>query len=172
MLRKESAVGKIFVYTGGTMKILAKSVKETKAVAGRFLREVAEKHNNRRAFVVGLSGNLGAGKTAFTKACAAAAGIKETVASPTFVLERVYKIPKRSILAKTFDHFVHIDAYRLSGARELAHLGWKELIEDPRNLIFVEWLEVVKNAMPKDAIIVKFEHIDEKTRRIEYPSNF
>lgn len=171
MRRKESAVGKIFVYTGDTMKILVKSMRETRTAAERFLRDVAEKHNGRHAFVAGLSGNLGAGKTAFTKACAAATGIKETVTSPTFVLERVYKIPKRSILAKKFDHFVHIDAYRLSGAKELAHLGWKELTENPRNIIFVEWPEIVANAIPKDAIIVKFEHIDEKTRRIEYPKN-
>ena len=161
-----SAVLEIFVYTNGTMKIRTGNLKETAEVARQFLKEVVIARKSRGAVVVGLSGNLGAGKTAFAKACAKAMDIRETVMSPTFVLERVYRIPAKNFTAKRFDHFIHIDAYRLSGREELAHLGWSDIVKNKRNLIFVEWPEIVKKAMPKDMITVRFKHIDEKTREV------
>ncbi|MCR4330560.1 MAG: tRNA (adenosine(37)-N6)-threonylcarbamoyltransferase complex ATPase subunit type 1 TsaE [Patescibacteria group bacterium] len=150
------------------MNTQTRSLKETRALAGRFIAELAKRGKQKNAFVVGLSGNLGSGKTAFTKELAAVLGIKDTVQSPTFILERIYKIPPKSVLAKHWKHLVHIDAYRLEGVKELAHLGWEEIARDPKNLIFIEWPERVADALPKDMMKIRFTFINERTREIAW----
>ncbi len=104
------------------------------------------------ATVVVLSGELGAGKTAFAQAVARALGVQETVSSPTFVIEKAYQLS-----GQKFERLIHIDAYRLRGALELEALGWAELIADPANLIVLEWPERVAELIPKTAIRVRFE---------------
>lgn len=107
------------------------------------------------ATVVVLSGELGAGKTTFAQGIAKALEVEETVTSPTFVLEKIYALPKQPLDAargKKFARLVHVDAYRLKSAHELEVLGWKELLQDPGNLIVLEWPENVASAVPKDAI--------------------
>jgi len=151
------------------MEKLTKSLEETRTVASH-LGEIITKHKADGALVVGLNGDLGAGKTAFTKEFATIVGIKDTVVSPTFVLERIYKIPEESVLDSVFDKFIHIDAYRLSGGSELKALGWDELTSNPRNLIFIEWPEQVRGVLPKDMMNIYFEFIDENTRRITTPN--
>ncbi len=104
------------------------------------------------ATVIVLSGGLGAGKTTFVQGMAKALGVEDTVTSPTFVLEKVYAIE-----GQPFARLVHVDAYRLKGAHELEVLGWKELIQNPGNLIVLEWPERVAEAIPTDAIRIKFD---------------
>jgi len=149
------------------MEIVTKSLEETRDTASRF-GEIASEYKGEKALVVGLNGDLGAGKTAFTKEFATIVGIKDTVVSPTFVLERIYKIPEESILVSTFDRFIHIDAYRLSGGKELRALGWDELVSNPRNIIFIEWPEQVRNALPEEMNNIHFKFIDENTRQISW----
>lgn len=91
------------------------------------------------ATLITLSGELGAGKTAFTKALAKAFGIEEHVTSPTFVLEKIYKLPE----GKLFKRLAHIDAYRLKDGSELAALGFDELMSDSETLVILEWPEMV-----------------------------
>ena len=65
------------------------------------------------AMLVTLSGELGAGKTAFTKAASRTLGVTETVNSPTFVLEKIYALPQfdgHSVSFKSFKRLIHIDA--------------------------------------------------------------
>jgi|SRR3989344_721074 len=114
------------------------------------------------ATVVGLAGDLGAGKTTFIQGAAKSLGIEESVTSPTFVIEKIYPL-----VDQPFAHLIHIDAYRLKSADELVALGWGEIIRDPRNVIFIEWPERVSNIMPADAKRLKLRFIDEKTRGIE-----
>lgn len=97
------------------------------------------------ATLVTLSGELGAGKTAFAKALAKALGIEEPVTSPTFVLEKIYALPKSAKFAR----LAHIDAYRLEDESELAALGFDELMSDPQTLVVLEWPEKVA-AMTQD----------------------
>ena len=92
-----------------------------------------------------LSGELGAGKTAFTKAVAQAFGVSEIVNSPTFVLEKIYDLPTGSAFSK----LIHIDAYRLESGAELAPLELGPLMKDMKNLILLEWPEKVADALPK-----------------------
>jgi tRNA threonylcarbamoyladenosine biosynthesis protein TsaE len=122
------------------MKYVSKSLEETEKIARDFVATFAP---NSAATVVGLYGTLGAGKTAFTQAAARALGVGEEITSPTFVIEKVYELA-----GKPFARLVHIDAYRLLKPEELLHLGWRELILDPQNLIFIEWPENVAAIMP------------------------
>ena len=71
------------------------------------------------ATFVTLSGELGAGKTAFTKGVAKALGVTETVNSPTFVLEKIYDLSQFDGHSVSFKRLIHIDAYRLASGIEL-----------------------------------------------------
>ncbi|MEI6238003.1 MAG: tRNA (adenosine(37)-N6)-threonylcarbamoyltransferase complex ATPase subunit type 1 TsaE [bacterium] len=112
-----------------------------------------------------LSGELGAGKTTFVQGVAKALGISTKVVSPTFVLEKRYEIPEFEG-KRRFKRLIHIDAYRLSHGKEILPLRFEETCADPENLVLIEWPEKVESAIPKGARIIKFEHIDEGTRKI------
>lgn len=114
-----------------------------------------------QALVVGLSGNLGAGKTTLVQNCAKLLGVEEHVTSPTFVIQKTYQT-KDSI----FKSLVHIDAYRLESSRELAVLGIAETVLDPTSLIFIEWPEKVADILPQGTIQVQISSIDESTRKM------
>ena len=148
------------------MKNEVKNLEELRIVAGRFLRAIAEKPVKETATVVGLSGDLGAGKTAFVKCVASILGINEVVTSPTFILEKVYIIPRGSVLGEKFTKLIHIDAYRLESGKEMVSLDWGSLLLDENNLIFLEWPEKVKETLPADIIGLSLEYADEKVRRI------
>lgn len=136
----------------------SESLESTAQIAADWLRELGDMYADRNeAVVVGLSGHLGAGKTAFTKAVAAALGVEETVTSPTFVIMKLYAT-KNSI----FPRLVHIDAYRLEERRELEALRWEELVADRNNLIMIEWPENVglSGGEFKEKCWLKFEIVD------------
>ncbi len=114
--------------------------------------------------VVGLSGELGVGKTAFVKALAKELGIIETVTSPTFGLLRTYHIPQESTCP--FSRLAHIDAYRLEKGDDLHTLGWGELVSDPSTLICIEWPEQVVETLPENILYICIEHVNETTRKI------
>lgn len=120
------------------------------------------------ATIIGLSGDLGSGKTTFTRAVAHVLGIEETVTSPTFVLEKIYKISEAMEKATGLSHLIHIDAYRLEGARELAGLGWKDISEHPQNLILIEWPERVAEGLPTHMFSLSFSFIDHDTREVSW----
>ncbi len=148
------------------MKKEVKNLEELRAVAEAFLGKIAENPEKETATVVGLSGDLGAGKTAFVKCVARALGITEVVTSPTFILEKVYIIPRGGILGEKFTKLIHIDAYRLEGGKEMRALDWGALLLDEHNLIFIEWPEQVKDAIPEDIISLSFEYAGEGIRQI------
>ena len=140
------------------MTHISKSLEETKKIAHDFLItvDVAD-----RAVVVALAGDLGSGKTTFTKAVAEELGVADTITSPTFVIEKINELSSQK-----FKHLIHIDAYRLERAEELVHLGWNEIISDPSNLILIEWPERVPGIIPENARKISFKFIDETTREI------
>lgn len=115
------------------------------------------------ARIVALSGDLGAGKTTFVQKLAHALGIVENITSPTFVIEKRYKLSNQR-----FDTFVHIDAYRLEDASDLEKLNWDETVSNPNNLIIIEWADKIKELLPSDAIYISLEFLDEHTRNISY----
>lgn len=148
------------------MKHEVKNLEELRAVADSVLRSLVERPQGSTATVVGLSGDLGAGKTAFTKCVASILGISEVVTSPTFILEKGYTIPRGSLLGERFTKLIHIDAYRLENEKEMRALEWDSLLLDEHNLIFIEWPEHVKGVLPKDIIMVSFQYLDEGARGV------
>ena len=145
------------------MKHISRSLEETAILAEKWVATLVP---GPRARVVALGGNLGGGKTAFVQAAAYALGVTETVTSPTFVLEKVYKLAPSAL----FDHLIHIDAYRFDDAAELERLGWNEIIQNPKNLICVEWPERVTRLIPEDALRIDCTFIDETIHEYEIKS--
>lgn len=115
------------------------------------------------AVVVGLSGELGSGKTTFSQMVAVLLGVTDIVTSPTFVIEKVYKTTNT-----IFSTFIHIDAYRLENAEELNSLGFAEECKKPHTLIFIEWSEKVQSILPPHTHHIHFKYINEDTRHITY----
>jgi len=91
--------------------------------------------------VVGLKGELGAGKTTLARAIIrAAAGDRELIVpSPTFTLVEVYETPRGS--------FWHFDLYRLEAAEQVYELGWEEALAE--GIALVEWPERLGELLPK-----------------------
>lgn len=138
------------------------TLSEFEAEAARFASALAPLTG--AATLVTLSGELGAGKTAFTKAVAKALGVDDVVNSPTFVLEKVYTIPQPS----AFKKLVHIDAYRLEKGSDLAPLDFNRLMRDSGNLIFLEWPERVADTLPVPAKKISFIARADGSRLISY----
>lgn len=115
------------------------------------------------AFVVGLRGELGAGKTTFVQVVARELGVTEDITSPTFVIAQSYPISNHPI----FQHLIHIDAYRLT-PDEPDTIGFAAYAADPTNLLFVEWPEnlPVSANFPVDAPVICFETVSPDLRRV------
>jgi tRNA threonylcarbamoyladenosine biosynthesis protein TsaE len=140
---------------------ISENLSKTKKIASSFITSFLKKDlKKKKATVVGLYGDLGAGKTTFTQEVANYLGIKSNITSPTFVIMKKYRL-------KNKDNFIHIDAYRIEQDDELKKLGWADIIEDPKNIIFVEWPEKIKDIMPDNHIKIKIKHIDENTREFD-----
>lgn len=106
-----------------------------------------------------LIGDLGGGKTHFTKGLAIGLGIKEEITSPTFVIERIYESPK-----KIFLH--HFDFYRLGSFDEEIKAEVTDLSLDNKNIIVVEWAKNLPKAIPGEYLQVNFEYVDDVSRDI------
>jgi len=107
--------------------------------------------------VVALYGELGAGKTAFTRGIASGLGIGMNVSSPTFTIVNEYPgiVP-----------LFHFDMYRLESDNELFDIGWDDYLERG-GVCVVEWSEKVPGAFSADAISVKINNLGENARSIE-----
>ena len=154
--------------------MLSKNIKETDKIAKIFLDKLLKnKKKPKGALVVGLSGDLGSGKTAFTKFAAKHLGIKNKVFSPTYVILKKYSLPlprgsARRARGSGFRFFFHMDAYRLESEKELLNLGWKEIIDNDEHLIFIEWPENISKAMPSNSKFVFIKHKNDKQRNFKF----
>lgn len=92
--------------------------------------------------VVGLVGDLGAGKTTFVQLLARELGVKQAVKSPTFILMQAFPASAASV-KRGVARVCHVDAYRLKDWRELATIGFEEYAGDPRTVTLVEWADRV-----------------------------
>ncbi len=98
-----------------------------------------------------LSGDLGAGKTTFTKALGKALGIEDVITSPTFQIMKIYE-------GNTM--LYHIDAYRLEGVNQ--DLGFEEELEDS-GVKVIEWYDYIADVLPKERLEIAIEiHQDER----------
>ena len=106
--------------------------------------------------VLAYEGDLGAGKTAFTRGLARGLGATEQVTSPTYTVVNEYLSGRMPLF--------HFDMYRLSCAEDLWDIGWEDYL-DRGGVCAVEWSENVAEAM-EDAIRVRIEKTGPQTRRI------
>ncbi len=141
-----------------------KKVIESAAGMEDFARDFlsALKAKPAQATVVGLSGELGSGKTTFAQAVGRLLGAAHTMQSPTFVIMKRYPV-----IDDRFSTLVHIDAYRLDKEADLAKLGWSAILARPGNLILLEWPERVADVLPADRTTLAFRFIDETTREVD-----
>ena len=104
-------------------------------------------------------GDVGGGKTTFTKGLAKSLGITDEIQSPTFTISRVYEGAKNNL--------VHYDFYRLNDAGIMA-IEMQDVIDDPNNITVIEWGEPVREVLPKKYITVKIKIISENIREVEW----
>ena len=91
-----------------------------------------------------LSGDLGVGKTVFTKGFAAGLGVTDTVNSPTFTIVQEYKgrLP-----------FYHFDVYRIEEPEEMEEIGYEDYFYGD-GVCMIEWAELIKELLPEEAVKV------------------
>ncbi len=106
--------------------------------------------------VLAFRGDLGAGKTAFTRGLARGLGARETVTSPTYTVVNEYCTGRLPLF--------HFDMYRLGSADELWDIGWEDYL-DRGGVCAVEWSENVAEAM-ENAVEIRMEKLGEEIRRI------
>lgn len=134
-------------------KISIAGLAQTAKLAKKIAAQIITLPPLKGAVVVALSGELGAGKTTFTKSLLAALGVKESVTSPTFILFRPYPLH-----LDRFQLAYHIDCYRLEDPKELLKLGLKEMLKNPKCIVVIEWAERVKKFLPKNIVWISIEH--------------
>ncbi len=142
---------------------ISSSSAQTKKFGERIAKQILKKRP-KTAFVIGLEGELGGGKTTFLQGFAKGLGIKEKILSPTFVIIKRFKIENCKL---KIENLYHIDCYRIQKAKELLDIGFKKIISGPQNIVVVEWADRVKKIMPKNTIWIRFKFINEKTRKIK-----
>ena len=116
---------------------------QTEAVARAFAGLLAP------GCIVSLEGDLGAGKTFFTRALLRQLGVTDRVTSPTFVLQKAYRLPGGPV-----DALVHYDLYRIDSYEELLEIGFEEMLDG--NASFVEWGGKFCAEYPVPAIRIDF----------------
>lgn len=158
------------------MKRLSKLVseKELAILAKNISRQVKQK--KKQATLVFLSGNLGSGKTTFTQKVAKHFGVKERVLSPTFVFMHEHDIPELGIGNKElgrnlFNKLIHLDAYRIETKREFDSIGLKSYLNNPNNLVMIEWAEKISKWLTKPDIVLHFKHHSPKKREVRIMKN-
>ena len=138
------------------MIIVSHSPLQTK----RFALNLAKKLKGGQ--IIALIGDLGGGKTCFTKGLALGLGIKRLVASPSFVLIKIYPIRNRP-----FKQLCHIDLYRLKRPKDILNLGVSEFWGRKDTVCVIEWADKIKNLLlPYKKIIINFQFVDKNTRKI------
>lgn len=144
--------GLLYTFILRMRKIISENIEDTEKLAF----EVA---SNFSSGVIALSGDLGSGKTTFTQGFAKALGISDKIISPTFVLIRQHPIAGKK------QTLFHIDLYRLDNI-SLKESGIEEILNNPDNIVLIEWAEKAKDQLPKDTLWITFKTISENKREI------
>ncbi len=119
------------------------NVGETEALGARLAERLSGGE------VIAFTGDLGAGKTAFTRGLARGLGIADRVTSPTFTIVNEYDGGRLPLF--------HFDMYRLSSSEELYDIGWEDYLARG-GVCAVEWSEIVSDALEGDVIRVDIQN--------------
>lgn len=126
------------------------SIIETEAVAKEFAKNISA------GDVITLIGNLGAGKTQFTKAFCKNFGIDDVV-SPSFAIVNQYDGNLK---------FYHFDFYRLKSSKELLDIGYYDYLNDDESVTFIEWADMFNEVIPSRHYEVKIDILGDSKRKI------
>jgi len=118
------------------------------------------------ARVFALVGDLGAGKTTFSKHLINALGVSEHVSSPTFSIINSYDLS-----FKKFTKVYHVDVYRIEDASELTTLHFENILDDPKAIVIIEWADKIKGLIPGSATWMFFGHDTTQTRKVTIKYN-
>ena len=133
------------------MEFVTNSPEETEELGERLGRALSP------GDVVAFTGDLGAGKTAFTRGIARGLGIGDRVTSPTFAIVNEYEGGRLPLF--------HFDMYRLGSADELFDIGWEDYLRRGA-VCAVEWSEKVEDAFFGDEIVLRIEKLGDSERKI------
>lgn len=141
-------------------KLLSSSPANTRQLGAEIMQPLLQ-HLGYKSVIIALKGELGAGKTEFTKGVAKALSIDENIDSPTYTIENNYRIPAvvGSYLAEQKVELIHIDVWRLESSLELEELQFQEQIE-AGNVFVIEWADKVVDLLDRykeEAIIIWVE---------------
>jgi tRNA threonylcarbamoyladenosine biosynthesis protein TsaE len=137
--------------TGVTYQRLLQSETDTQILAAA-LAEVC-----RHGAVIYLQGELGAGKTSFSRCLLQALGHSGNVKSPTYTLVEPYQVQERDIF--------HFDLYRLNDPYELELMGIRDYLETPNALFLFEWPSKGGNEIPQADIIIDIQKSEDELTR-------
>ena len=116
-----------------------------------------QKNNLGKGFIIGLSGNLGSGKTTFAKAFAKSLGIK-TLKSPTFIVSQRYHLKNKFLY--------HMDFYRLKSKKDLEAIGLSEILSG-QNIVLIEWVEKFPQIKRRCDALINFTVKPKNKRDVE-----
>lgn len=135
--------------------LIINDLKDTKNFAKKFAKIL------KGGEVILLGGDLGAGKTTFTKAVLKCLGVKDEVTSPTFTIMREYRGKKFNIY--------HFDMYRLTSGQEAKEFGLEDYIysKNKNSIVFIEWPENVQDILVGNFIRVDISILDNNRRQFD-----
>ena len=113
--------------------------------------------------VIELLGDVGAGKTTFTRGLAEGLGIKEPITSPSFTISKSYALPNSN------GHLIHYDFYRLPDPGLMLD-DLRENLENPENIIIIEWGESATGILPENHLKIAIAYNEDGSRTINLQS--
>lgn len=140
--------------------MITSSEKQTREFAANFAKKL------KGGEVLVLTGDLGGGKTTFTRGLAEGLHLEGAVTSPTFVILQIYKPKLRAKKKLTLYHF---DLYRIKTANELFNLGFEDFLNDKNAVIVLEWGEKFLGTLPPETKQIIFKNLGGEKREINIP---
>lgn len=137
------------------IEIITHSEEETLEVAAGFAAKISI------PAVITLSGDLGAGKTVFSRGFAHALGVEGPISSPTFTIVQEYDLPEGTLY--------HMDLYRISSDEEAISFGIEDFLNDQSAVNLIEWPQRLHWLLPENALPVEISHVSEFERLLKIP---
>ena len=140
-----------FMTALGQENIIIRSEEDTKSLGLKLADELEA------GDVIALIGDLGTGKTALTRYIAEGLGVTETISSPTFTIVKEYTSGRLPLY--------HFDVYRLGDSEEFYDIGGEEYLYGD-GVCIIEWADIIEDALPEDAIVLRLEYGANEGERI------
>ena len=134
-------------------KIISYSENDTANLAAELAAELP------KGTVIALYGDLGAGKTVFSRAFAKAIGVKENVSSPTYTIIQEYPLDDGS-------YFYHLDLYRIKNSGDALAFAVDEYLNDGNSYALLEWPERIEDILPPETLVIRIKHLSDTEREI------